>query len=69
MIEKSFDYFFNRHFISLDPNPGTIHKYRAKIGNNVSEFTHSNCMTKSYYSGPKHKSLLQYIHNIISWLQ
>ena len=38
---------------------GTIHKYRAKIGNNVSEFMHSNWMTKSYYSGPKHKSQLQ----------
>ena len=38
---------------------GTIHKYRTKIGNNVSEFTHSNWMTKSYYSSPKHKSQLQ----------
>ena len=35
--------------------PGTIHKYRAKIGYNVIEFTHSNWMTKSYYSIPKHK--------------
>ena len=55
MIDKSFDYFFNRHFISLDPKQGTIHKYRVKIGNNVSEFTHSAQMTKSYYSSPKHK--------------
>ena len=38
---------------------GTIHKYRVKIGNNVSEFTHSNWMTKYYYSSPKHKSRLQ----------
>ena len=37
---------------------GTIHKYRAKIGNNVIEFTYSNWMTKSYHSSPKHKSLL-----------
>ena len=35
--------------------PGTIHKYRAKISKNVSEFTHSNCITLSYYSSPKHK--------------
>ena len=34
---------------------GTIHKYRVKIGNNVSEFTHLNWMTKSYYSSPKNK--------------
>ena len=27
---------------------GTIHKYRVKIGNNVSEFTYSNWMTKYY---------------------
>ena len=33
-------------------------KYRAKTGNNISEFTHSNWITKSYYSSPKHKSLL-----------
>ena len=26
--------------------------------NNVSKFTHSNWMTKSYYSGPKHESQL-----------
>ena len=35
--------------------PGTIHKYGANIGNNVSEFTHSNWITLSYYSSPKHK--------------
>ena len=61
MIEKTFDYFFNRHFISLDPKEDSRynHKYRVKIGNNVSEFMHSNRMTKSYYSEPKNKSLLQ----------
>ena len=30
----------------------TIHEYKA--GNDVSEFTHSNCITLSYYSSPKH---------------
>ena len=61
MIEKAFDYFFNRNFISLDPKHDSRYnyKYRVKIGNNVSEFMHSNWMTKSYYSDPKHKSLLQ----------
>ena len=34
-------------------------KYKAKIDHNVSKFMHSNQMTKSYYSGPKHKSQLQ----------
>ena len=29
--------------------------YKAKIVNNISEFMHSNWMTKSYYSSPKHK--------------
>ena len=27
--------------------------YRAKMGNNVSEFMHSNWITPSYYSSPK----------------
>ena len=31
----------------------TIHEYKA--GNNVSEFMHSNWITLSYYSSPKHK--------------
>ena len=30
----------------------TIHEYKA--GNDVSEFTHSNWITLSYYSSPKH---------------
>ena len=30
----------------------TIHEY--KTGNDVSEFTHSNWITLSYYSSPKH---------------
>ena len=34
----------------------TIHEY--KTGNDVSEFTHSNWITLSYYSSPKHKSLI-----------
>ena len=34
----------------------TIHQFKAKTGNNVSEFMHSNWMTKYYYLGPKHKS-------------
>ena len=29
--------------------------YRAKTSNNMSELTHSNWMTKSYYSSPKNK--------------
>ena len=29
-----------------------------KTGNNVSEFTESNWITLSYYSSPKHKSVL-----------
>ena len=32
--------------------------YRAKTGNNVSEFMHSNWIMLSYYSSLKHKSLL-----------
>ena len=32
--------------------------YRAQTGNNISEFTHSNRIMPSYYSSPKHKSLL-----------
>ena len=34
----------------------TISEY--KTGNNVSKFTYSNCITLSYYSSPKHKSLI-----------
>ena len=43
----------SKHILTL------CHNYRAKTGNNVSKFTHSNWMTKSYYSSPKHKSQLQ----------
>ena len=39
----------NTYYISL--TLGT--KYRAKTGNNVSEFTHSNWITQSYYSNLK----------------
>ena len=63
VIEKSFDYFFNTCFISLDPNMYYISltlctKYRIKTRNNINEFTQSNWITLSYYSSPKHKSLL-----------
>ena len=34
----------------------SIHEY--KTGNDVSEFTHSNWITLSYYSSPKHKSVI-----------
>ena len=34
---------------------GTIHKYRGKTSNTVSESVHSNWIMLSYYSGPKHK--------------
>ena len=40
--------------------------YRAKTGNNVSEFMHLNCITLSYYSSPKHKSLIPKCHRA-SW--
>ena len=32
-----------------------FNKYRAETDNAVSEFTHSNWITLSYYSSPKHK--------------
>ena len=47
----------NMYHIQLTLCP--IYKYRAKTGNNVSEFRHSNWMTKSYYSDPEHKSQFQ----------
>ena len=40
--------------MTLCPNYG----YRAKTGNTVSEFTHSNWIVPSYYLSPKYKSLL-----------
>ena len=57
--EESFGLFFDTNFISLDPNtyyiPLTLcPNYRVK---DVSEFTHSNWITLSCYSSPKHKSL------------
>ena len=42
--------------ISMTLHP--IYEYRAKTGNNVSEFTHLFWIMPSYYSSPKHKSLL-----------
>ena len=36
----------------------TCMNYRTKTGNNVSEFTHLNWITLSYYSHRKHKSLI-----------
>ena len=32
-----------------------IYQFRAKTGNNVSEFMYSIWMTKSYYSSPKYR--------------
>ena len=32
-----------------------IYQFQAKTFNNVSEFTHSNWITLSYYSSHKHK--------------
>ena len=40
----------------------SIHGY--KTGNDVSEFIHSNWITLSYYSSPKHKSLILNIQYI-----
>ena len=34
-----------------------IDQFQAKTGSNVSQFTHSNWITVSYYLCPKHKSL------------
>ena len=40
------------HLFPIDS--GYTHcKYRARTDNNVSEFTHSNWITQSYYSSPK----------------
>ena len=41
---------------SISLTTGT--NYRAKIGNKVSKFMYSNWITQSYYSHPKHKSLI-----------
>ena len=41
----------------------TIHEY--KVGNNVSEFRHSNCITLSYYSSPKHNESASYMFNTL----
>ena len=40
------------HLIPIDSRC-THYKYRAKTVNSVSEFTHSNWITQSYYSNPK----------------
>ena len=37
--------------MTLCPN----YQFKAKTGNNVNEFTHSNWITPSYYSSPKCK--------------
>ena len=44
------------YHISIDSMHNS--EYRVKIGNIISKFTHSNWITLSYYSSPKHKSLL-----------
>ena len=46
--EDSCDLLFDALFISLDPKLH-VQITEQKIGNNVSEFTHSKWMTKSYY--------------------
>ena len=55
--DKSFDWFFNRHFFPWIQNmtPGKFINTQQRFSNNVSEFTHSNCIMLSYYSNPKHK--------------
>ena len=55
--EDSCDLLFDALFISLDPKLH-VQITEQKIGNNVSEFTHSKWMTKSYYSSPKHVTWL-----------
>ena len=57
MIPVIYSFIDTLFLLIQNVTPGTIHKYRVKIGNNVSEFMRSNWMTKSYYSSPKHKSL------------
>ena len=47
MLFNSFKYM---NHISAD----SMHIHEYKAGNDVSEFTHSNCITLSYYSSPKH---------------
>ena len=37
-------------YVTFPMTQYTIHEY--KTSNNVSEFTHSNCITLSYYSSP-----------------
>ena len=46
----------NMYYISLTP----CINYRAKFGNNVSEFTYSNWITQSYYSSPLHRYLIHF---------
>ena len=55
--DDSSDLLFNALFISLDPKHDSRHNspIQSKTGNNVSEIMHSNWMTKSYYSSPKHR--------------
>ena len=42
------------YYISLT----TATNYKVKTSNSVSKFMHSNWITQSYYSHPKHKSLI-----------
>ena len=41
----------------------TIHEYKA--GNNVSKFMHSNCITLSYNSSPKHNESASLMFNTL----
>ena len=38
-----------------------LSNFWPKTGNNVSEFTHTNWITLSYYSSPKHKESASYM--------
>ena len=52
------------YYIPLTPYTN----YRAKTGNNFSEFMFSNWITQYYYSSPKHKSLIPKHDTLLSLL-
>ena len=59
-----FQIWYSKIYIMFPLTQCTIHE--CKTGNNVSEFTHSNCIMLSYYSSPNTRV---WFLNIISWLQ
>ena len=77
MVEKSFDYFFNRPVYFLRSKTWLQVQFintEQRFSNNVSEFTHSNCITLSYYSSPKlviltesFSPLKSVLHNLSCW--